>query len=425
MTQRYAFILLVILFLAASACQPTPTSVADATAEPASATATDPPVTPQATATFAAPTRLTLWVAPFFAPSSEGDLLTERLVSFEVRHPGINVEIRVKAESGEGGLLDSLISARAAAPQALPDVVLLDQDSLRNASTSAILATLEPWSSEFEEQDWYGFAQAAARLDGRLIAYPAGGLVDVLAYRVDLFSDPPRSWDQLLESGRKMLFPAGDTRARYALADYLARGGTLRDANGNPSLNALALSEVLNFYSQAMELGVIEPEVRQFTRAAETWVELQANRAASASAPLAAFIDEADLNRMNAIPQPTQDGRGVALTTTWSWSLIEKNPLQVELAAELIAWLADPAFLGEWTYALGILPTSSTALAAWPDSPEASLASSLVTVAQSLPEESLRTRTGPLIENAVEAVLEDAVAPTRAAQTAVESLQSP
>ncbi len=272
MTQRNVFILLSILVLAAGACQPSPTSVVKDTAEPASATATDAPLIPQATATYPAPTKLTLWVAPFFAPAGEDDLLTERLLGFEERHPGISVEIRVKAESGEGGLLDSLISARSAAPQALPDVVLLDQDSLRNASAAAILATLQPWFSEGDDQDWYEFAQDVAQLDGRLIAFPAGGLVDVLAYRVDLFSEPPRSWDQLLESGRTMLFPAGDTRARYALADYLARGGTLRDANGNPSLNALALSEVLNFYSQAMQLGVIEPEVRQFTRASETWI---------------------------------------------------------------------------------------------------------------------------------------------------------
>ncbi len=428
MTRRNVFTLLLGLMLATSACQPTLSPATPGTPGPALATETSLPSEPLATATFMPPSKLTVWVAPFFVPTGEGepgDLLTERLAGFEKQHPGVRVDIRVKAEQGEGGLLDSLISARAAAPSALPDVVLLDQDSLRSASASAILASLEPWITQSDDQGWYEFALQVARLDGRLFASPAGSLVDVLAYRVDLYSEPPRSWDLLLEAGHTMLFPAGDTRARYALADYLGRGAGLRDQNGNLALDALALSEVLSFYSQAKEAGIIQDDVRQFTRSSATWAELLANRAASAAAPLASFIQEADLDRMNAIPQPTQDGRGIALATTWSWSIVEKNPLQMELATELVTWLSEPAFLGEWTYSLGILPTTSAALATWPDGPEASLASSLVTVARSLPEESLRTRTGPLIENAVEAVLEEATAPTRAAQTAVEALQSP
>ena len=416
------------LMLAMSACQQTPSPVTLGTPEPALATETILVSQAQVTPTFEPPLMLTLWVAPFFAPTGDGepgDLLTKRLAGFENLHPGLSVDIRVKAEQGEGGLLDTLISARAAAPSALPDIVLLDQDSLRSASASLILASLEPWLTLNEDRGWYEFARPVARLDGRLIASPAGSLVDVLAYRVDQYSEPPRSWELLLEAGRTLLFPAGDTRARYALADYLGRGASLRDQNGNLALNALALSEVLSYYSRAMEAGIIQADVRQYTRSSETWAELLANRAASAAAPLSSFIHQADLDRMNAIPQPTQDGLGIALATTWSWSIVEKNPLQVELAAELVTWLSEPVFLGKWTHALGILPTTSAALATWPDGPEASLASSLVTVALSLPDESLRIRTGPLIENAVEAVLQDATAPTRAAQTAVEALQSP
>lgn len=67
---------------------------------------------------------LILWVPPQFAPvesNPAGLMLEKRLRDFEVVHPDLKVELRVKDLSGESSLLNSLAATAAAAPEALPD----------------------------------------------------------------------------------------------------------------------------------------------------------------------------------------------------------------------------------------------------------------------------------------------------------------
>jgi ABC-type glycerol-3-phosphate transport system substrate-binding protein len=425
MSKRLELAIALVLTLLLAACSSagtegpvrTATTASSPTPAPATATATPP-----------APKSLTLWVSPFFAPDVEteaGLLLAERLHSFEEQHDGLSIDVRVKAERGTGGLLDSLVTANGAAPASLPDLILLDPDSARSAAIQGILAPLGEQLALPDDLAWYEYALPASTYNGILIAYPVAAFTDVLAYRTDLYSEPPRSWDLLLESPRTFLFPAGDPRARFTLAEYLASGTHLRDSNGNLVLDATTLTDILDFYSQAAETGVIPSAALDFTRSDETWDEFLANRSASALAPFTRFLAEFDPARMAAIPQPTMSGTGISLATTWSWSIVPKEPARVELAAELVDWLSTPSFLGQWTYALRVLPTRSDVLAYWPDGSEAALASSLVTSAYPLPDEDVRTRLGLLIDNAVKAVLEEGVAPTSAAQAAIEALQSP
>jgi ABC-type glycerol-3-phosphate transport system substrate-binding protein len=421
---RSLSILLLFCLLILTACAP---AASTGTPRP-STTPTGMPEEPTATPSPEAPSSLTLWVPPFFAPDVDtqaGLLLAERVHAFEQAHVGLTIDVRVKAERGTGGLLDSLVSASAAAPASLPDLVLLDPDSVRSAAAQEILAPLDDLITAPADSDGYDYAIPVSFDNGSRVASPVGATTDVLAYRTDLYPEPPRSWDSLLEVTRTFLFPAGDPRARFTLAEYLASGTPLKDSNGNLLLDAAALSDILDFYAQAAEKGVIPSAALQYTRSDETWDEFAGNRSASAVAPLTRFLAEYDPARMAAIPQPTADGAGIALATTWSWTVVDRGPTRLKLAAELVDWLSTPSFLGQWTYALRVLPTRSAVLANWPSGSEAALVSSLVTVAYPLPDEDVRTRLGLLIDNAVKAVLEEGVAPTSAAQAAIEALQSP
>ena len=73
--------------------------------------------------------QITFWLPPAFDPengSPEGELLRQQLQAFSAANPDVTVNVRVKALSGSGGLLDSLTAASLAAPAALqgsqPDV---------------------------------------------------------------------------------------------------------------------------------------------------------------------------------------------------------------------------------------------------------------------------------------------------------------
>ena len=157
----------------------------------------------------------------------------------------------------------------------------------------------------------------------------------------------------------------------------------------------------------------------------QSWSALQDNSAASAVAPLSTYLLADNPEKFSAVPLPTQDGKGIGLASTWSWAIVTQDAERIQIVAELLAWLNAPDFLGLWTHALGMLPPTSASLAAWPEGNSAALASSLVTVTQPMPHSSLRLTIGPVLYDAVEAVLGGGEAPTTAAQAAAEALSNP
>src|SRR3972149_4031140 len=136
---------------------PTPESGAPLTALPAVETTRSPE----------RPTTLRIWLPPQFDPadgSSAGDLLQARLAEFSGLHHAVRIETRVKALTGPGGLLDSLSAANAAAPLAMPDLILLPRALLETAALKGFLYPVDGLATSLNEDDWFAYAQQLARL---------------------------------------------------------------------------------------------------------------------------------------------------------------------------------------------------------------------------------------------------------------------
>jgi len=374
-----------------------------------------------------APRSLTLWVAPSFAPDSEspaGVLLTERLRAFEQIHPGLSIKVRVKSTDGPAGLLETLIAANAAAPALLPDAITFSTSNLEDAASKDLIIGLDDVLPIPEAPDWYEFSLPAARVSGNFFGYPIASEVEILAYRSDLYTSPPRSWEDLIGEPRSFLFPAGDPLATFTLTQYLSLDGFLLNSDEDPALNPAVLSDVLSIYNAALSAQILPFSVRQISSTEQSWSTLQGNSSASAVAPLSSYMLNHDPEKFSAVPLPTQDGKGVGLASTWSWAIVTQDAERIPILAELLAWLSAPDFLGLWTHSLGMLPPTSTSLAAWPEGDNAALASSLVTVTQPMPSSSLHLTIGPVLYDAVEAVIGGGEAPTTAAQAAAEALSN-
>jgi ABC-type glycerol-3-phosphate transport system substrate-binding protein len=371
---------------------------------------------------------LTLWVAPPFSPDPDnpaGEYFNERLRTFEQLHPGLNIQVRVKSLDGPAGLLETLIAADAAAPALVPDAITFGAAGLETAAARDLIIALDDLLPVPETPDWYEFSLPAARVDGVFYGFPLASEVDILAFRNDLYSSPPRSWDDLLNEQRSFIFPAGDPLATFTLAQYISLDGTLLDSNGEPTLDASVLSEVLAFYSDSVAAQILPLSVRQISSTEESWNALQENSASSAVSPLSDYLVEPDPEKFSAVPSPTQDGIGVGLASTWSWAIVTQDPDRIPIVAELLAYLSEPDYLGLWTHALGMLPPTSASLAAWPEGDAAALVSNLVTVTEPMPPPALHLALGPVLFDAVEAVLGGGEAPTTAAQAAAEMLSNP
>lgn len=416
-------ILCALLLTGCSAIRPEPPT--NATATPSSEVSPTPE--DAAGGSPSEPDELTLWVPPTFSlddDSAAADSFQERLKAFEASHGGLAIQVRTKAEQGPSGLLETLRAASIAAPQALPDVIILNQTSLNVATLKGYVQPLDGLVENPEPPGWYDHALEVVRLEQSLYGLPFASDAQILVYRQDRYQSAPITWSDLVNAGLPFLFPAGDPSATFTLAQYLHHGGRLTDDGGLPMIDVASLAEVLTFYNSALTNGVVSPSLRQYSSAGETWQALRLNRGSSGVAPLREFLTADAFGEFGAAPLLTRNEPGLSPSVTWSLVVIAQDPVKRELASELVAWLIEPEFLGPWTYELGMMPATAQALSIWPEGEASALVSSLVTVANPAPSTETSMTFGSFFNEAVSAVLTEKQPPLSAAQAAATALRA-
>ncbi len=429
----------VILTLAACAVlagpSPTPapasgTPTPGPTGAPTGATLTSTPDRAAASPTGApappGPGVIRLWLPDQLETDPEtpaGGALARRLAGFEFRNQGLTVELRLKRSTGRGGLLDSLSAAAAAAPAALPDIVALNQSDLAAAANKGLIAPLAGQLSAPAEPDYFPFAVELSEVDGVLYGLPFAGNAQMLAYNTLLYPSAPLGWTDVISGAGPFLFPAGDQTALFTLGQYLALDGALRDSNGQPALDAALLAQVLEFYRQALQSGVLPLSALDYPDAAETWRAFREARAALAVVSFSDYL--ADRERVTATGVtliPVRDGAAFALAGGWSWALVSGRPEAGPPAEQLLDWLLDPTFLGEWTAAMRMLPAQAAALDGWPAGSPTSFARQLGRAARLRPPGEVLSVFGPVLEDAVRNVLGGQLTPQAAAINAAAQI---
>jgi multiple sugar transport system substrate-binding protein len=389
-----------------------------------------PGVTPtpiQPTPTQSGPTVLRLWLPPEFDPNSgtpAGDLLKQQLDAFNQRRPDLQVEVRIKAQDGPGGLLDSLTTASAAAPLALPDVVALPRPALETAALKGLLHPFDGLTPAMDESDWYDYARQLSRLQNSTFGLPFAGDALLLAYYPSQVPKPPADWGSVLEMSTALAFPAADPQALFTLAQYQAAGGVVRDDQGRPFLDPVTLEKVLRFYLDATKSGVMPVWLTQLQNDDQTWEAFTQRRANMAVTWNSRYLSQTITNT-NAAPLPTENGKAFTLATGWVWALASSQPDRQEKGAQLAEFLTDTTFLASWTQAAGYLPPRPSSLDAWTNKDQQLMVRQIVLSASLYPSADVITSLGPPVQQAVVQVLKQQVDPQTAAQQAAASLVAP
>ncbi len=404
-----------------SATNGTPTKVSGPTATP-----TSPPA-PQVTNTPSGPKILKLWLPPQFDPDLDepaSQILKARLEEFTARRPDVRVEVRIKALDGPGGLLDSLTTANAAAPLALPDLVALPRPLMETAALKGLLRSFNEVVDDVDQSDWYEYARELARLQDSTFGLPFAGDVLILVYRSTAISEPPADLNTMLQMNGPLAFPAADPQALTTLALYQADGGTIEDEEGRPTLQVTPLTEMFTFYHEAASSGLAPFWLTQYQTDEQTWEAFLDNQAEMVITWTSRYLNniQADLA---AAPLPTNSGNRYTLATGWVWALATSNPDHLELSAQLAEFLSESNFQARWTTALGYLPTRESAMSAWDNASLRSFSGQVAGSARLSPSEDLLTILGPPLEQGAVQVLKLESEPAEAAQTAVQSLTEP
>ncbi len=171
--------------------------------------------------------KIIFWLPPAFDPengSSAGRRIQERLQAFRYDHPEVTIEVRVKALSGPGSLLDSLSAATLAAPAVVPGLLILPHADLAIAVSQGLIVPVEAEQNQANQADHFAFAEDLVRVNGLDYGLPFAADVFCLAYKNQQVAYPPVYWQEVIQLGKILAFPAGEAQdAQQADKDVVQR----------------------------------------------------------------------------------------------------------------------------------------------------------------------------------------------------------
>ena len=377
------------------------------------------------------PVTIRIWIPPEFDPdngSLEGDSLRARLDEFTERRSNVRIEMRIKDVEGPGGMIDTLSTASAAAPLALPDLVALPHHSLENAAIKGLLHPFDGLTSIMEDPDWFEYAHQLSHLQNSTFGIPFAGDALILVYRPSILGNKPADWASTLETSAEasatLVFPAADPNGLVTLALYLSTGGQIVDEENRPTLNTIQLREVLTYYQQAQQSSLMPFWLTQYETDDQSWSVYQENQTEMVITWASRYLQNLPVDSAGA-PIPTPDGIPFTLATGWAWALVSPDPERQAISAQLAEFLSTGAFLAEWTAASGYLPPRPSALSAWENVSIQNLLNQVAPSARLAPSLDIITALGPVLQKATVDILKEQSDPVTAADAAAEGLTAP
>ncbi len=376
---------------------------------------------------------LTVWTVEGLAPTSEtpgGEVLSEQLTEFDETYPNIRVEVLVKRVSGPGSILAYLRSAPPVAPGILPDLAIMDRETMIQAAHEGLIVPIGERLDPAIQAELYPVAEELGTIDGVLVGLPYTLEVQHTVYRDATFTEKvPNSFEALMNSPSPFSFPAAalSNVNHTVLLQYLAAGGTLVNEDGQPFLDPIALQDVLAFYSIVHEKGRVDTAMFQIADPAETWAMYRDRLSNLAVVTSTLYLSNREEVRNTSLAWiPTPNGDPYALATGWSWVLVTQDPDREDAAMRLVNFLMNPTNHGTYTQAAFRLPSQPAALAVWGDTDSyVTFGDELLVNAHALPDQSEQAEVGTAIQDAFEAVLLNNVLPAQAANQAAQVVNPP
>lgn len=344
-------------------------------------------------------TTLIFWVPPQLEPvesNPAGMLLSNRLKVFENTHPGLKVELRVKASSGESSLLNSLSVTTAVAPQSLPGLILLDRSDMETAALKNLIFPIPNRTAEYATSDWFSFTDSLSSIQGTQFGLPLFADPLVMVYRRQMVAFPPVTWQELVNQPNPVVFNLNDPSAVIPYSIYLSSGGNLINEEGRAILEPDALTRTYQTLFNGSSANVFPAWLVEVQTPESVWDAFQKSQATYALVWGSQALQN-PVENMAVSPLPGDP----SVSFVNGWLLCFTNPAN-ELSRNyltLAEFLLEPDFLARWSETAGYLPAQHSILAKWQDQ---ELASMLAKAAEDLiviPPNGIKHQTGSLLNS--------------------------
>jgi hypothetical protein len=369
------------------------------------------------------PENLILWLPPDLDPNAEtaaAAILRDRLDEFAYLNT-IEIDVRIKAVSGGGGLLDALRTTHAAAPTSSPDVVALSRDHLLQASQSDVVFLNEGLKTVIGDLDWYNFGRDAATVQGEVMAVPFKGVPMGLVYQSLNQLIPSNEWSETRLNYGFFGFAADDPRGTFLLLLYLSLGGQVQNEQGLTILQEAPLNAALQTLKDGLNTRHFSDLVTTMQHSEQVWIEFSSRRIDTAFLPVDVVLKGRETTPD--APDPAFTSPSMTLTDAWVWALGSQEPQRQELAVALIAHLSETQFLAKWSEALKEIPARPSALGSWEESSLKPALEKMASGAVLYPPDSVMNNIGPILRNATLLILRDNADVGETTKQALESVK--
>ena len=372
-----------------------------------------------------------IWWPDTLIPLDAREVLDAEFENFEaVADVPLEVRRRVYLE---GDFARQLSLTEQVAPNALPDLVLMRRADLVDAARAGVIVPIENWLP-VSLRDMPDNQRAFGTVDGDLY-----GLTYLLEfqhslYPLEMIPTYPASFDEVLAQQTQLLFPAipleGRVISNYFLLQYVAAGGAFFTDNGTPSIDQEVALEILNFYAEARDAGLldvclIEGEncLLAYDTPRDYWTTINDTEPIIAVIDSHLYLQRRDTRFVDFVVQPmiTLNGNPTTLMDGWVWVLVTTDPVRQQEARKFIEWMTISDNMATIATALDMIPSQPTALRVMEDENYMELAEELMENALFISEEERRGVAALALQTAFEAVLEGAT-PDEALDLALESM---
>lgn len=298
---------------------------------------------------------------PGYEDASFKPLYDASIEDFRKENTDVEVEIVPAAWEEANTKLVSLIQAGET-----PDVIISGSRSLRQFAELGAIANLNEFMTDEFKAGRVEEVLKTANIDGDQYGVPLAFSSRALYYRKDLISTPPTTWDELLETAKKVkvdnpdmygfAIPTDLTSGTDELLNFIYQNkGTVTDAEGNIKLNTKENVATLNYLKKFQEAGVI-PDPIATERSSQAPMFQNGDLAMFISGPWEKkTLDESsDENPYEVAPLPKGEQMAVTLVTD-SFSISESSK-DKQLAWDLIEFMGQFKYQNAYDEEIGFFP---------------------------------------------------------------------
>ena len=347
---------------------------------------------------------ITVWIEPQFDPDADNpasQLLKSHLQDYLSDHPGAKVEFRLKASAGANAILNALSVTAAAAPDALPTIVLLSRDDMEAAAALGLIRPIDFYVNAMENNDWYPFANKMGKYHNEVFGLPFAADVMVLVLQNEKLQQDYLPFTLIPRQFGPIAFAAGESQPLVPYLWYQSAGGEVFDDQDQPTLEEEAVSALFSAVAGNRQAGILSSSLSQYKSDTELWnkyLDGELNALITWSSHVRAAPTDYPFTfvpALGSVPYTYADG--------WVWCLVQKATTDIELNLDFMQHLVSADFLKDWTERSDLLPVRPSSISSFGD--QQGFIDQLLLSADLIPPVEMRRSYGAFLSEEINALL--------------------